>query len=1138
MKTIKIFNILFIFLTLCFNLMAADVNKKVINQTFNDNIQIKLFTSNPISGLTISGNIQLNSDSSLIRVILIDNQYKEYLVHESYRLISSSDIFSITDIGEETSLLYNIIPLYLELKIIDAAFTLNTITFGKPSLIAKSLSEDQLQQENLKKIKKLNENIKKKGELWTAGETSVSKMTYEEKKQFFGGTVPPLRGFEYYIGGVFNVNVDLNTPPPSFSLCVDNFSWRNRNGKNWMTSVKNQGGCGSCWAFGVIGATELATNLYYNKQLNLDLAEQELVSNISGYCSGAYPYLALNFIKLNGVVNESCFPYQAYYKDPNHICPNPSENIKISDYTGYPWGQIPNNEDELKKSIIKGASTFGYTPWNHVMTLVGYMTLSNGQTAWLVKNSWGTGWGDNGYSYMTMNLSGAFWFHSIIGPITSLNYKNTDIACEDNDNDGYYIWGTGSKPSYCPPCPDQQDGDDSNPCLGPIDQYGNIQPISKTLKINDTVICYNSDLKIILKVIGDSIKWYDNNNVFILSDTIFKFQEDTVGSYVYYVTQFKKGCESFPVKVTVTINPLVDKPITSDVFICEEKSYNGKGDYSIRAIGNLDSYIRWYDNENLNNLIGTGEILPFTSSIIDTCRYFYYATQTINGCQSESAKATVIIKPNPKPIASNVFMCKKSNPLTAIGNSLYWYVASTYEKNQPNIPIHCGDSLYTSDSIAGTYFYCVTQMTGNCQSDTTNVSLTINAIPSQPQINNLYICEGKSIPVLTTIGESLKWYNKTTYIINSDLNIPIHCGDSLYTSDSIPGTYFYCVTQTINKCESDTANVSLTIKESLPQPLVNNDIICEGDTSILIGKGDSLKWYNKTTYIINSDLNIPIHCGDSLYVNKIPGKYFYCVTQTINKCESDTTNVSLTINAIPSQPQINNLYICEGKSIPVLTTIGDSLKWYDNLNNLINNGNSLLINETLPNLYTYYVTQTVNECESSMNLFTVRIYPNPIFNLGNDTTINYSTGTLTFDIPGFSYYLWNNNSQDSLRTITGKDFSYPGDYIISLFVMNEYACYYSDTIKITIIFPSDINTNKNKDIIVYPNPVMDIVNIKFKNEIQINIQILSQDGKQMINKNLYEKENTLDVSFLLPGIYIMRITKENQIYNIKLIKKS
>ena len=91
-----------------------------------------------------------------------------------------------------------------------------------------------------------------------------------------------------------------------------------------------------------------------------------------------------------------------------------------------------------------------------------------------------------------------------LSPITSLNYNSANIICEDKDGDGYYFWGIGPKPANCPACaPDEEDGDDSNPNLGPIDEYGNcsvITPLVDNITVSQTwntnrTLCRNTTIQ-------------------------------------------------------------------------------------------------------------------------------------------------------------------------------------------------------------------------------------------------------------------------------------------------------------------------------------------------------------------------------------------------------------------------------------------------------------------------------------------------------------------------------------------------------------------------------------------------------------------------------------------------------------------
>jgi hypothetical protein len=308
------------------------------------------------------------------------------------------------------------------------------------------------------------------------------------------------------------------------STFVSEFDWRNRHGRNWNTSAKNQGSCGSCWAFAPIGTTEAYTNLYYNRLLNLNLSEQDVLScSNGGTCAdGGHINLALNYMKYTGVVDEACFEYGDSDLPCENKCPNPNEKIKIGNYT--PFSTSVKTPDDLKRLVIKSPTTFGINSWWHFLGLIGYKTIQIGDRiyirtptdvrwviissgdpligsdAWILKNSHGTSWGDNGFGYVVADWSDVYGVYTISGSITSINYTDADIVCEDRDGDGYYFWGIGPKPAQCPSCaPNEPDGDDSNPYLGPMDEYGNCEPItplsenittSQTWSTNTTV-CKN-----------------------------------------------------------------------------------------------------------------------------------------------------------------------------------------------------------------------------------------------------------------------------------------------------------------------------------------------------------------------------------------------------------------------------------------------------------------------------------------------------------------------------------------------------------------------------------------------------------------------------------------------------------------------
>jgi hypothetical protein len=123
----------------------------------------------------------------------------------------------------------------------------------------------------------------------------------------------------------------LRAAPPSA------FDWRDYDGENWMTSVKNQSACGSCWAFSAVGTTEAVYNIATDfPDLDLDLSEEYLNSDCTspnpGSCCGGSHGNALGRIKAEGIPDEACMTYDVgYYNTGDCSCfPNPPCNKDCS----------------------------------------------------------------------------------------------------------------------------------------------------------------------------------------------------------------------------------------------------------------------------------------------------------------------------------------------------------------------------------------------------------------------------------------------------------------------------------------------------------------------------------------------------------------------------------------------------------------------------------------------------------------------------------------------------------------------------------------------------------------------------------------------------------------------------------------
>ena len=521
------------------------VEQRNVGLNIQNDTVISLGLRGSIYGLSVTGGAVLENDQdSYVRVILRDDYNYEYLVYECFPMLTETFTPQFQNTALETKSLDGITPQSLRIELLNASISLDSFSFAPESEAAKGavVNSAVLQREQSQYIvDMLNRNLTARNKTWRARVTSMADKSFEEKKSMFGGRMPQLYGFDYYSGGIFIMPNSENRSPELMesndTTYVSEWDWRNRHGRNWMTSVKDQGQCKSCYAFATVGTLEAYTNLYYNRLIpDNDLSEQEIVScsNNNGCISGSVDKSML-YIKQHGIVNEGCFTYNDTIRACSLKCSNPDERIGIQDYSSF-------SIDSIKKEVIKHPVTFGIRKWLHIMSLCGYKTLALGdrvytgdtvsynpnhslhpyifsitdsthqdligRTAWLVKNSWGN-WGidGNGYCYMITDDmdNNVYNLYSFRGEVTSLQYDDSDVICEDRDGDGLYFWGIGGRPSFCPSwIPYNEDGDDNDQTKGKIlgsPVYGQLEtlgPFSGLVFSENTTLTsrttYNVDL--------------------------------------------------------------------------------------------------------------------------------------------------------------------------------------------------------------------------------------------------------------------------------------------------------------------------------------------------------------------------------------------------------------------------------------------------------------------------------------------------------------------------------------------------------------------------------------------------------------------------------------------------------------------
>lgn len=194
-----------------------------------------------------------------------------------------------------------------------------------------------------------------------------------------------------------------------------------------LNPVKNQGQCGSCWAFSTTGTLE--SNVAVAKNTLYDFSEQQLVDccGVKGYqcqgCSGAWPEWALNYVNNAGIVLQSEYRYTA----TQGSCKNTPTAQKFLN-SARPWTML-TNENDVKEALARSGpvsvcvdasnwsayrsgvfSNCGKTNLNHAVTAVGYQE----DGVWIVRNSWGASWGDQGHIRLATGNTCGILAHALI----------------------------------------------------------------------------------------------------------------------------------------------------------------------------------------------------------------------------------------------------------------------------------------------------------------------------------------------------------------------------------------------------------------------------------------------------------------------------------------------------------------------------------------------------------------------------------------------------------------------------------------------------------------------------------------------------------------------------------------------------
>lgn len=279
------------------------------------------------------------------------------------------------------------------------------------SLVLVLFSASTLAQEDRIDVDAIRTQINRSRAGWTSGETSISRLPLSEIRRMLG------------LGELVQGGLDYRGTrgDPRQASAID---WRNKDGINWLGPVMNQGNCGSCVAFAAVASLEARASISAGLPwLRPTFSPQQLFSCGGGGCeSGWLPDSAARVLQSKGIVDEACMPYTSGSTGQDVSCSQKcsdasQRSVKIAGYSK-PSSWFGGSAEAVKAALKNGPlvttlnvradfvtyksgiykSVTGSTLGGHAVSLVGY---DDSRRAWLIRNSWGTEWGENGFGWVS-----------------------------------------------------------------------------------------------------------------------------------------------------------------------------------------------------------------------------------------------------------------------------------------------------------------------------------------------------------------------------------------------------------------------------------------------------------------------------------------------------------------------------------------------------------------------------------------------------------------------------------------------------------------------------------------------------------------------------------------------------------------
>ncbi|MFH2144123.1 MAG: PKD domain-containing protein, partial [Bacteroidota bacterium] len=631
-----------------------------------------------------------------------------------------------------------------------------------------------------------------------------------------------------------------------------------------------------------------------------------------------------------------------------------------------------------------------------------------------------------------------------------------------------------------------------------------------------------------------------------------------------YYGRWENGCGNSTCQtVTITVNPLPVAPTSVNATltaICE-----GSGT-SLTYTGGSGDTFEWYTGSCGGTAIGTGNNLNVSPTVTTT----YYGRWE-NGCGNSTCQAiTITVNVLPTVDAGVDQVVCDGTPVVLSGSG-----ATTYTWDNGVI-----DGISFTPAV-GTLTYTVTGTTNGC-SNTDQVEVTVNALPTVDAGVDQVTCDGSPVTLSGSGADSYTWDNSVL--------------------DGIPfipavGTITYTVTGTTNGC-SNTDQVEVTVYELPTVDAGVDQVVCDGTSVTLSGDGaDSYTWDNGVldgisftpavgtlTYTVTGTTN---GCSNTdqviVTVNEIPtasvsvvdascglsdgsatvsasggtGTYTYLWSDSLSQVTEtaitlgigtyyvtvDDGNCSFVTSAFVSEngaPIITvnttDTTVCEGQSVILTVSGADSYLWTPST--FLDNDTASVVVCTPGISTTYTITGTTNNCSAQATII-VNYSPLPIagYSVVDNGFGNISLTDLSQNATTWSWD-FGDGGTDFVQNPT---YTYltSGIYTITQTVQN--ACGFDTSTQIINVIVDNINSVLiSSQLEIYPNPSNGNFNLKYtSNTNDFVISVISIHGQEVYSKG-YSKNTpstTIPIDFtkFAKGVYQIKVTSGDVILNARMV---